>query len=411
MYSIKQLLSKDFSMDSMCLSRFEWLQQLYNIFTTATNSNEKITSDIVIQSLHKLCNSGSISLEYIENYSKPTDYYTKAHILQRISSIEGTITWDKLFDAVTSKTLVLKKAKRIKLYPAITSENCLSISNTDIAELSGPLLYLNISSNKLQDLPKLPESLKILNVSNNALGKLEIPCNTEYVNANNNEITAIFFQKHCLTEELYLSNNKLDQIDGIHRLMQLNMLDISGNLIEHYEDLAVLSLNSNLRSVSLKDNPIYLMLDFSISELLPTVQHSDSDSIIANSRCPHTEILFNQSTQTQKRVYTLPLNFSEIVSARQPCKPNTRTSNQNSRASSPSLYTSNFSNKSVCYNSSPLYKENIAEKRQLNSSQRRSSSTLITPENIAQATKVKYGNPIAALMIKPGNKRRLHRRK
>ena len=409
MNSNKQSLSNSFSCNAMCMSRFEWLQQLYHLFTTASNDEEKITSDTVIEQIHKLCNNGSVALECIEKYSKPVEYYTKAHILQRISSIEGNITWDKLFNAITSKIQVLKKPKSIKSYPPITEENYLRISNTDILKFPGSLLYLNISSTKLRDLPQLPESLKLLNISNNILDKLEIPRCVEYVNANNNEITTIFFQTNGLTEELYVSNNKLDQICGIQKLVQLSILDISGNLIEYYEDLAILSMNSNLRAISLSNNPISVMPDFSISELLPGLK--ESDSIVINSKCPHTAILFNQSMPTHKRMHTLPLNFSEIVSGRQPCKPNNRTSGRNSRASSPPLYTTHFSNQSVCYNSSPLYKENIAQKRLLNTCQRRSSSTLITPENIVHATKVKYGNPIAALMIKPGNKRRLHRKK
>ena len=260
-------------------------------------------------------------------------------------------------------------------------------------------------------MPLLPETIKILNISNNCLTELTIPINSEYINANSNKIIQLHINNNSLGEELYISNNKLESLDTITRLSHLKILDISDNCISYYEDVAILSFNTRLQILSILNNPISIFSNDPITEIITGLKDLDPLNIFQFSKCPHTSILLNQSIQTHKRNYTLPLNFVEIPTIRQPCKPNFKTPNRQSRASSPSLHCFSTTNKSVCYNTSPLSKENMLDRKAMNYSQRRSSSLLITPENIAQASKVKYGNPIAALMIKPGSKRRIQRRK
>lgn len=401
-------LGKEHSLERLCTSRFQWLQHLHLLFPQNASADCRIPLDTLVSHIYKLTDPQSTPLSSLENYSNHSKYFTASQIMQRITSIPTPITWDKVFDALTSKQISLKVQKFYTKLPQPTEENYLASFPSDISEFPSTLLYLNISSNKLQEIPELPEGLRIVNVSNNLLKELRLPRSAECINANNNEICKIVIEKASSAEEMYLSHNQLGCLTGFSNLPQLSILDISENFLLFYEDLAVLSLNPLLQILSVKGNPVFTEL--TTLPFLSQIKQLDPESIFQHSKCQYSHILFNQSFQVHKRTYTLPIKFVETPK-RQPCKANILTPSQVSRASSPSFLCSNYTTKSVCYNSSPLYKENISEKKILNSSQRRSSSTLITVENITNSLKVKYGNPIAALMIKPGNKRRLHRKK
>ena len=292
-----------------------------------------------------------------------------------------------------------------KVLPKVSDENYLKTMPSQ--PFQSALLYLDISSNNLREIPLLPENLKIFNLSNNFVSELRIPSSSIYINANNNEISLVSIEKGCLLEEFYISHNKLERLSGFNKLLHLNILDLSENFLESGESLAILAWNTKLAILSVNNNPADYNFDYSISQILPNLIYLNPTNIFSYSNCPYSSILQSSSSSVHKRHYTLPLDFTEIPCPRQPCKPNYK----NSRSSSPSLLNFCYTNKSVCFTSSPLYKENDLERKTTNYCQRKSSSVLITPENIVKATKIKYGNPIAALMIKPGSKRRLLRKK
>ncbi|OMJ95436.1 hypothetical protein SteCoe_1202 [Stentor coeruleus] len=419
--------TKTLKSNRVCMSRLDWIKHLNSLFLTVSEGQRSVIKDFFLKNIIIAVNSVVIPLETIEKYDKVAEYFTLEEVIQKILQLEDQITWDNLLDCVMTKCYKYTKNTTKKIYPLVTDENLLTFGLVDKLTTLPDLLYINLAQNNLENIPDFPESVKIINISGNLLTEISLNTKLEYLNADANHINNIKIPQGCLIEELYLNTNKLEYIEGFEKMRLLRILDLSDNKLSLWEDLSLLAYNWKLEIVSLARNPVIETDDGEkiVSSILTRVRTWNPETIISLSKCPLSNILFNQPTQQHKRNYTLPADFSDVSSSRRPCKISKAvlaTPSQNSRSVSPNCLTSSCANKSSYYNFSPLCKENtlkcrstkkenILERKNTSSSQRRSSSTLITPESIAQSTKIKYGNPIAALMIKPGNKRRLQRKK
>lgn len=419
--------TKSLKSNRVCMSRLDWIKHLNSMFLTTSEGERFVIKEYFLKNLNIAVNSVVIPLETIEKYDKVAEYFTLEEIVQKILQLEDQITWDNLLDCVMAKGYKYKKRTMKKFYPAATDENLLTFGTIDKIVALPELLYINLAQNNLESLPNFPESVKIINVSGNLLTEISLNVKLEYLNANANHISYIRIPQNCLVEELYLNTNQLEYTEGFEKMRLLRILDLSDNKLSLWEDLGSLAFNWKLEILSLAKNPVIEADDEEklASSILTRIRTWNPETIASFSKCPLSNILFNQPAQQHKRNYTLPADFSDVSSSRRPCKISKailKTPSQNSRSVSPNCLTSSCANKSSYYNFSPFCKEstlkyrstkkeNILERKNTSSSQRRSSSTLITPESIAQSTKIKYGNPIAALMIKPGNKRRLQRKK
>jgi hypothetical protein len=247
----------------------------------------------------------------------------------------------------------------------------------------------------------------VLNVCNNALSELKIENGVEYLNANQNLLEKIEISGKNQVKECYFKDNKITEARIFCRIKELTVLDLSYNKIEGLEDLACLAFSSKLKVFSVKENPAFDEFSEFFTEIFRHVLKFNVEKCLEFSKCPQVSVLLGQPISSHKRNFTLPLDFNRMPSSRKPCKAYYITPSGVSGSSSPTGFTS--VNKSVMYHCSPISKENV-DRRTNKSVQKRSNSTLITPQNIARAVNIKYGNPIAALMIKP-NKRRLSRKK
>ncbi|XP_022135596.1 uncharacterized protein LOC111007516 isoform X2 [Momordica charantia] len=126
-------------------------------------------------------------------------------------------------------------------------------------------------------------SLKVLNLSGNAIGKITagaLPRGLHSLNLSRNNIATIeglreltrlraldlSYNRICRIghglascsslKELYLAGNKISEVEGLHRLLKLTILDLRSNKISTTKSLGQLAANYNsLQAISLEGNP------------------------------------------------------------------------------------------------------------------------------------------------------------
>lgn len=132
--------------------------------------------------------------------------------------------------------------------PNLISLRCYSNNLDTLPRLPDSLQELYCGRNKLDKIPKLPEGILHFNCSYNNLTKLpNLPMSTQIVYCSDNQLTQFPKLPDTLTE-LHCSNNK---IVNIHLPTHLCLLDCNHNLIEH------LSLNLNLQKLECSHNHIH----------------------------------------------------------------------------------------------------------------------------------------------------------
>lgn len=91
------------------------------------------------------------------------------------------------------------------------------------------LWFLDLSRNSLTSLDNYPNSVKHLYINENGLTKLFINKNVIELNATNNEISELSVKSNDKLVELYLSGNKLKNIEEVAKLSNLQVLIINEN--------------------------------------------------------------------------------------------------------------------------------------------------------------------------------------
>ncbi|KAK9810948.1 hypothetical protein WJX73_000380 [Symbiochloris irregularis] len=105
----------------------------------------------------------------------------------------------------------------------------------------------------------LPKSLLFLNLAGNELASLrdlQLP-NLLWLDASHNQLEELpdMGQLPALLEAEF-SHNKLTNLDGVERATRLQTLLVDGNAVSSFMQLRVLSMCSNLHSLSILDNPL-----------------------------------------------------------------------------------------------------------------------------------------------------------
>lgn len=91
-----------------------------------------------------------------------------------------------------------------------------------------------------------------------------------------------------MLKELYLGGNKISEIEGLHRLLKLSVLDICSNRISNSKGLKQLAANyASLHAVNIKSNPAEknvgdVELKKYLSSLLPHLAYYNKQVIRAN---------------------------------------------------------------------------------------------------------------------------------
>ncbi|XP_074653592.1 serine/threonine-protein kinase 11-interacting protein-like [Tubulanus polymorphus] len=141
------------------------------------------------------------------------------------------------------------------------------------------LTTVSLSSNNLDTLDgsfRLLPAVKTLDLSQNMLRNtenyLENLTNLHYVNLSCNRLVHVptfsVTAKHRLVK-LILSNNNLDNIDGIQELINLVELDLSGNCLCTHDKINLLCYLHRLNVLNLRENP----LAYHANHRLLTVQY------------------------------------------------------------------------------------------------------------------------------------------
>lgn len=123
--------------------------------------------------------------------------------------------------------------------PNLFSQNkklsVLELNNNQISDVGdsiknlNKLWFLDLSRNSLTNLNSYPESVKHFYINENHLTKLFINKNVKELNATNNDISEISVNSDNKVVELYLGGNKLENIDEVTKLSNLQVLAIGSN--------------------------------------------------------------------------------------------------------------------------------------------------------------------------------------
>lgn len=113
--------------------------------------------------------------------------------------------------------------------------NVLELNNNQISTVGdsiknlNKLWFLDLSRNSLTTLDNYPDSVKHLYVNENDLTKLFINKNVVELNATNNKISELSVKSDNKLVELYLTGNKLKNIEEVAKLSNLQVLMINEN--------------------------------------------------------------------------------------------------------------------------------------------------------------------------------------
>ena len=101
---------------------------------------------------------------------------------------------------------------------------------------------LALSSNQIERIISLPKlkNLKVLSLGRNNIKKLQ---GLDEIGKN--------------LEELWISYNFIEKLDGLHNCQRLIMLFISNNKIKSWDEVAKLAALTEIKSVIMTGNPIY----------------------------------------------------------------------------------------------------------------------------------------------------------
>lgn len=120
----------------------------------------------------------------------------------------------------------------------------------------------------------LDVNLAILDVSGREKEDLSISSNFKVVIANYNEIRDVLCAENdCIVTELYLSHNRLTDIDFVEKLPNLEIADFSSNKLEEINEYQLASLQ-NLRELNLANNQLR-KLNLGIMDQIPSLNILD----------------------------------------------------------------------------------------------------------------------------------------
>lgn len=424
--------------------------------------------------------------------------YSLEDVLKKISELTPEIDLDEFIDAFiyvnkdhesgsldTSSAQEMPKFDISKLaQPQYQSQadhikptNTNSISTTNIVQgfsmpiLSQGLLYLNLSGNQITQTEwMLPTSLILLNLSHNLITDLRSTnslVNLLYINLANNQLASvegISGFKGLL--EIYIDRNMIENIGALCRLINLKIIDASYNLIEKYEDIAPLALNTKMIALKLKGNKVTETPNYNefAATLLPKVRFLDPEDVVIYSLCPLPDLIFpeTKSIRNHRKNHSLPTTpihiysinihespiphklpkkyFSELADKIDLSQASVSTILNSSKMSTPKTRTRQNSpipvvkkkfSKSTTVSPQSTVKVSIKNciktpnrtpartpKRMVRSNlvsparmseleesclnfSTASKVSVITNETITNSQKIGYGNPVAAMMIKP----------
>ena len=145
-----------------------------------------------------------------------------------------------------------------------------NLISSAIYEFPSSLIVLNLSYNIITEfLPQKPLShLKFLNLSNNMIESLP-------------DISSII-----TLNELFLYGNKLQSVNFLFSIKNLDLLDVGSNLLNNFEDLAMLSVSTRLRILNLLGNPLSYKPNYkeSITQLFPSLICMDPINVAIHSK-------------------------------------------------------------------------------------------------------------------------------
>ena len=139
----------------------------------------------------------------------------------------------------------------------------LNLSFQLFEKLGSNIVNLNLSNNNIAILPKLPNTIKVLNLSFNYFTNIDVlnnilPDGIENLNLSNNKIKKLLYEFKDTIKELDLSYNNLEDMSNLHMYLPNNLiiLDISGMTIT---DSFI--INKSIREFRMNNCKIY---DFNI---------------------------------------------------------------------------------------------------------------------------------------------------
>ena len=198
-----------------------------------------------------------------ENGDKDNNNNNDRRGVKEPASAVPSSSWANMSNDITT-TPIKKEKKAVKHQPDLPLFLDLSYKTlneiTPILKKNPQLRALVLSHCSLDYVPSLPEHLEELDLSYNnldAIQGMEHLAQLRVLNLDNNSIGATAGLELCpRLRQLALSNNRIRAIEHLEHIRSLRTLDLRGNSISSFQSIRTLSLNANLESLLLIGNPI-----------------------------------------------------------------------------------------------------------------------------------------------------------
>jgi hypothetical protein len=341
-----------------------------------------------------------------------------------------------------------------KTLPVPSVYNSTDFSSSSLASFPRPtnfasLLYLCLSGNSLTHTRwEWPPHLLVLSLSHNHLTDLVVPSSLsklQLLNISFNSIRRVPRLQTCKDlAELYAAHNDLREIKSLARVVNLAVLDLSCNSLMSLEELASLSVLQHLVVLRVKENDFTRDYQGSLQVILPRVQVVDPSDITKYSRfqavkglafkepsaeaTPRGKVNLSRAA-LQKHLQEGRPRETRPSSAKNLVKPNRSRAGSvmsdttvsrllpeaktHSTAAEAVALREESSRKQFLTDFEPLsefveeldrrLKTSLGKQMTFSAAALNKSVSLVTHQSITQAQRKSYGNPIAALMIKPSS--------
>ena len=322
------------------MERLIWYQELRKIFDAICEQNNAPKSRLLAMLNDSLL---KLPLKSSKDYELSTiiQGFSFEDVYNHIQSMPRYIKWDELLDSLGYLGIYTKgsiiKNEVINLVQIKSESRQEEVKNNDKGTLKEDfpdvkfhnlreidigknLKFLSIGGNLIANAAyEFPSSLIALNLSYNIITEF-LPqkplSNLKFLNLSHNLIDNLPDISSIITlNELFLFGNKLKSANFLFSIKNMCLLDIGSNLLDNFEDLAMLSVSTRLHTLNLVGNPLYLKSGYktSISQLFPRLIYMDPEDISIHSKYQQIGFSIDNNKSLQPIIEKNdPLNCSKI---------------------------------------------------------------------------------------------------
>lgn len=271
------------------MERISWYQELRKLFSMYSEQNIILKAKL-LQCLTERLEVFPLKSPQEYNTSTSIQGFSFEVVYNQIQTMPRAVKWDEILDSFAYLSIYTKRSEGTGLLNLVPvkpekpaeekrprekgtlKEDFPLVKSYSLSEipLGSNLKFLSLGGNLISNaIFEFPISLIALNLSYNIITDfqpIKPLSNLKFLNLSHNNIETMPDITSIITlNELFISKNKLNTANFLFSIKNLSILDLQYNLIENFEDLAMLSVSSKLTALALAGNPIYNKQGYTIT--------------------------------------------------------------------------------------------------------------------------------------------------